>query len=156
MDIEALAIDISDVSDFTSIESDSLLRFILIISDNSVVAIVSVVVAAQFLDGDDVVSIGVGSHGLGSPVEHEPLLVVLWLGVLDSESVVVFSNVFMPEEGSVRGHSGLDLEPDSVLQWVSWEWSSSSVDEPSLVGGVLGASVPSEVSIVGILLSGNV
>lgn len=62
-------------------------------------------VFTSILDRDDLVSISLGSDRSSSPVEDEPLLVVSWVGVSDSQSVLVSSNVFFPEESSVGRHS---------------------------------------------------
>ena len=57
------------------------------------------------MDGYNHGSVGKGSDSLGSPVEDKPLSSVSWVVVLDSESVLLGTNVLMPEEGSVRSHS---------------------------------------------------
>lgn len=43
----------------------------------------------------------------------------------------------------------LDLELDSILEWISWEMNSSSVEVPSL-GGMVSAVIPSHSSVVGV------
>jgi len=52
-----------------------------------------------------VVSLIECSDGLSSSVEGEPLLSVGWIIIFHSESVLVCSNVFMIEQGSVSVHS---------------------------------------------------
>ena len=42
---------------------------------------------------------------MGSSVEGPPLLLVGWVVVVDSESVLVCTNVLVEDEGSVVGHS---------------------------------------------------
>jgi len=88
MNIEASAGDISDVSSGSIEPSDLLKHGALVLSDNSCVVEVVPVVSSE-LDGDNSVGVGSRSDSLGSPVENEPLLVVIWVVVLDSESVLV-------------------------------------------------------------------
>jgi hypothetical protein len=59
--------------------------------------------------------------------------------VLDSQSVLVSSDVLLPVEGSVSSHSVLDLESDSVTKWIRWELWSSWLDVvgPGLVEAVV-------------------
>lgn len=64
-------------------------------------------------------SVSCSSNGLSSPVEDEPLSVVLWLIVSDSKSVLTVSNVLVIEESSSASHQGLDLESDSISEWIS-------------------------------------
>lgn len=45
-------------------------------------------------------SVGSSSDRSGSPVEHEPLLVVVWVVVLDSESILMGSDVLSVEQSS--------------------------------------------------------
>jgi len=54
-----------------------------------------------------------------SSVEDEPLSVILWVVVSDSQSILISTDVFFPEEGSMRLHLGLYLELDSITEWVS-------------------------------------
>jgi len=61
------------------------------------------------------------------------LFVVVWVVVLDSQSVIVSSNVLMPDECSLGWHSGLDLESNTISEWVCWETWSSLVNVPGLV-----------------------
>ena len=75
--------------------------------------------------------------------------VVTWVVVLDSESVLVSTNVLVPEEGSLGVHSSLDLELDTISQWVSSEVEWSSVNEPGLVGAVV-AFPPDDLVVVSV------
>lgn len=93
-------------------------------------------VLSVLLDGHGVSGVGSRSDGSGSPVEDEPLLDVVRVVVLDSESVLVGTNVLSDEQGSVGAHSRFDLELETVSEWVSWEMDSGSVEHPSLVGTV--------------------
>ena len=119
------------------------------VSHNTSVSVVFPVVSVV-LDGDGVVSVGSRSDGSGSPVEDPPLLVVVWVVVLDSQSEVTVSDVLVPEEGSVLGHSSLDLESDSISEWVSWEGNTLSVKVELLVVSGLVAVTVSGVSTVSI------
>jgi len=79
----------------------------------------------------------------------------VWIVVLDSDSEVVSSNVFSPEQGSVSAHSRFDLESLTITDWVWWlfEWDSwLGIDGPSLVDTVV-ALHPKDVVVVGISAS---
>jgi len=104
VDIQALVPGVSDVSSGTSEESHSLEMLISVVSSDGNVSVVSPALSID-LSGDDLVSVSHSSDGLGSPVEGPPLSVVTWVVVLDSQSVLVRSDVLMPEEGSVSAHS---------------------------------------------------
>lgn len=99
------------------------------------------------MDGHNHSLVSSRSNGLGSPVEDPPLFVAVWVVVLDSESVLMSTNVFMPEEGSSASHLGLDLESSSISDWVSWIRDSSGVDGPALVGMVV-ASPEDDMSVL--------
>lgn len=94
-------------------------------------------VSSSLLDRNNEVSIGTSSNSLGSVVEDPPLFDIVWVVVSDSKSVLVRSNVFSVEKSSSCSQSRLDLELNSILQWVSWEVNSSSVKQPSLAGSVI-------------------
>lgn len=68
-----------------------------------------------------------------SPVESEPLLVVLWHCVPDSEPVLTSTDVLLVENSSSSFHCGSDLEPDAIFQRISWEFDTILIDVPSLV-----------------------
>jgi len=144
MDIETFLSVVSDVSVGTVVPSDSLVVLALPLSDGSSNTNSELV---SSLVGDDEVSSSPSSDGLGSGIEGPPLLVVSWVVVSDSESVLVSSNVLVPEEGSVSDHSSLDLELNTVTKWVWWVLVSNSVNEPTLVGTVV-ALPPDHVSVV--------
>jgi len=92
VDIEASLSHISNVSVVSIEPSDLLELFSSVWSGNSsVVEVVPVVTTV--LDGDNEVSVGPGSDGSGSPVEDPPLFVVVWVVVLDSQSVLARSDV---------------------------------------------------------------
>lgn len=76
--------------------------------------------------------------------------VVIWVVVLDSQSVLVSSNMLSVEECSLGWHSSLDLESDSVSQWVSWVLNTLLIEVPLLVSFSVAISVRSvsEVRVV--------
>lgn len=88
-------------------------------------------------------------------VKDPPLSHIVWIVILDSQSVLMMTNVLMPEESSSALHLGLELEFDSVVEWISWEMNSSSVNPPSLVSAVM-AAVPDGNSMVGVMGTMNV
>lgn len=146
MDIEALVQDVSDVSSSSTEESHSLNGLTLVVSSNGSVSI-SGEVSGSDLDGDYSSSVGESSDRLGSPVKDPPLSVVSWVVVSDPESVLVCTNMLVPEEGSVGSHSRLDLELDSVSEWVSWVVEWSSVEVEGLLG-VVAADLENHVTTI--------
>ena len=78
--------------------------------------------------------------------------VVVWVVVLDSESVLVVTNMLMPSNSSFLWKSGFDLESNSVLQWVSWEVWLSLVNVPLLVLSIV-ARPEDNVHVVSVLRS---
>ena len=153
MNIKAKSWDVSDVSGVSTVEGRHLsVISSLVVSDNGSDSNLETLAS---LVGDGPVSLEVWSDGSGSPVEDPPLLLVPWLGVLDSESVLVSTNVLVPEEGSSRLHSSSDLESLSILQWLRWPLLGSLVDPPGLVETVV--AVPEDnVSVVGVAVSVNI
>jgi len=123
VNIEASLADISDVSS-GSIEPSHHLVWVgsSVVSNNSGV-VVGHHVSLTVLNGDDESLVGSRSNGLGSPVEAPPLFVAVRIVILDSQSVLLSTNVFMPEQSSLGVHSSLDLESSSISNWVSWEVS---------------------------------
>ena len=157
VDIEALLTVVSDVSESSSVEGGSLVDFVLPWSDsggNSDSESVSSLV------GNDEASAGPGSDGSGSLVEDEPLSVVLWLVVSDSESVLASTDVLLPVQGSEGAHSGLDLESNTIWKWLLWIGVGSLVNIPGLVqtvvavphDGVSQVFVDSSVNIEAVLV----
>jgi len=57
------------------------------------------------LVGNDEGSSSQGSDGLGSSIEDEPLLLVVWVVPVHSKSVLVATNVLVPEQRLVCWHS---------------------------------------------------
>ena len=100
MDIKTSSSHISDSSS-VAVEPSHLLEVVVgpVVSDNSGVAVVHPVVLS-ILNGDDKFSVVSRSDGSGSPVEHPPLLVVVWVVISDSESVLVSTDVLVIEESS--------------------------------------------------------
>lgn len=62
-------------------------------------------ITGSSLVSKNVASSSPGSESLGSRIEGPPLLVVLWVVISDSQSVLMSTNVFVPEESSVGSHS---------------------------------------------------
>jgi len=152
VDVEALVSVVADVSDRSIEPSDSLVDLALEWShDGGDVDLV----ALAGLVGQGKGSLGERSDGLGTRVEHEPLLVVIWVVVSDSESELLSTNVLGEVQGSLASHSGLDLELESISERVVWEVSGLGVDDPSLVQSVV-AVVPDGVGFVHVSSSGDV
>lgn len=136
VNVEASSSLISDSSSVRAEPSESLeLIVVSEVSHNGGVAIM-VPVSSSVLDRDGPSSVTLGSDGSGSPVEDKPLLDVPWGIVSDSQSVLVSTNVFMPEECSSSLHCGFDLESNSVSEWESWELDTLSINIPSLMFSV--------------------
>jgi hypothetical protein len=103
--------------------------------------------ALSRLVGKDKLSFCPGSDGSGSRVEGPPLLDVFRVVVPYSQSLLISTNVLVPEDGSFMGHSGFDLELHSVLQRLSWVFLSFLVNGPSLVLSVV-TCPPGEVIVM--------
>ena len=86
-------------------------------------------------------------------IEDEPLLVIPWGVVSDSESVLVVTNVLVSEQSLVGWHSRLNLELDSIPKWVfGWDSDSLGVNVPFLSSVVL-VPPPGQWVSVGVLPS---
>lgn len=145
MDIEALATVVSNVLDLSRVPLDLLGVGSSVWSDNSSNVDLE---ALASLVGNSVLSLGEGSDGLSSGIEDPPLLVVVWIVVLDSESILVVSDVLSEVQGSLVGeHSRSDLELNSRSKWLNWVVNSLLVEVPSLVGSIV-AVVPNGPSLV--------
>lgn len=151
VDIEASVADISDVSHRSSEPSDLLEWLVSEWSRNGSIVPVSPVVST-LLDGHSKSSVTLWSDSSGSPVKDPPLLNVSWVVVLDSESVLMASDVLSIDNSSVVSHSRSNLELLTATEWVSWEVNALSGDEPSLVGTVV-ASPEDNVSVVVVVTS---
>jgi len=152
VDIKALSSKVLDVSVSSTNPLGSLSVVSSVLSDGSG-NVDSETVSS--LVGNNVASSSVGSDGSGSGIEDPPLLVVLWTVVSDSQSELVASDMLVPEECSSAWHSSLDLELNSISDWVSWVLSSSNVIVPSLVDTVV-ASVENGPSSVDVSVSVNI
>ena len=76
------------------------------------------------------------------------MLLVPWLSVSDSESVLVSSNVLMPEQGFTSAHFRSDLEFNVMIS-LFWPGNTSLVNEPCLIKTVV--AVPEDyMSVVGV------
>jgi len=101
VNVEALSTVVSNVSSRSSVPSESLVDLGSPWSDGSGN---TNFVTLSLLVGNNVASSGEGSDSSSSRVEHEPLLVVPWGVVSNSESVLVSTNVLRPEESSSSWH----------------------------------------------------
>ena len=99
--------------------------------------------------GDSSLLVGFLSNGSGSAVKDEPLVVISWIVILDSNSVLMTTNVFMNRKSTTTLHSRSQLEPLSVSKWLLWELELLLVDEPSLVETVM-AVVEDYMSVVSV------
>lgn len=127
VDVQTLLSVVSQVSVVSSVEGNLLVNLRSPWSNDSSDSDSE---SLSLLVRDGITLVGVGSDGSGSSVEDEPLSVVLWLVVSDSESILVSTDMLMPEEGSEGSHSRLDLELDVVTKWLSWVVVSLLVDVP--------------------------
>jgi len=99
---EAEASIVSDVSELTSPVGTLLVDLACELSDDSGS---TWFVVLTILVGEGVVLLHHWTDGSGSPVEEPPLLVIVWLVVLNAESELVTTNVLVPEQSSVFVHS---------------------------------------------------
>ena len=77
------------------------------------------------------------------------MVAVEGLVVLDSQSVLMSSNVLVDRQGSVVTHLGSDLESDSVVEWLSSPVDVLLIDVPALVETVV--AVPEDnMSVVSV------
>ena len=83
-DVEAEALIVSDVSLTSRVEVEDLLLLTFPLSDDHSSVLGK---AMSVLVGNDEVSVDSRSHGLGSGIEDPPCSLVLWVWVLNSESV---------------------------------------------------------------------
>jgi hypothetical protein len=97
VNIQALLSVVSQVSESSSVEGNLLVNLGSPWSHNSSDSDSE---SLSVLVGNGVTLVGEGSDGSSSSVEDEPLSVVLWVVVSDSESVLVSTDMLMPEEGS--------------------------------------------------------
>jgi len=149
VNIQALVGVVSDISSVSWVESSLLVCLVSVVSDNSVHVDSE---SVSLSSGDGLSSVSGWSDGSGSPVEDPPLLVVPGIGISDSQSVLLVSNVLVPEEGSVGWHQRFDLESSAIWKWLSWVDHSSSVESPALVSTIV--AVPEDdVSVVNITFS---
>jgi len=108
-----------------------------------------------FFNSKDVTSLVVGSDGLSSSVEGEPLLLVIWVVILDFKIVLTSTVVVGLVDSSVFSHSGSDLESNSRGKWLLGVGDSLSVSVPSLVGAIV-ALEPVNMSSMGVGVTMNI
>ena len=146
VDVQTLLSVVSQVSVVSSVEGNLLVNLRSPWSNDSSDSDSE---SLSLLVRDGVSLVGESSDGSGSSVEDEPLSVVLWLVVSDSQSVLVATDVLVPEEGSEGSHSRLDLELDVVTKWLLWIVVSLLVNVPGgreVVVAVVGPNL-SHVSV---------
>lgn len=145
--IEALSTIVSNVSLGSSIEGRSLVDLTNPWSNSG-----SNSDSITLLDlvGNDELSLFRSSDSSSSLVKDEPLSSFSWEIVSDSESELVSTDVFTPEEGSVGSHSRSDLEFDSILEWLLWIFNTLLINVPGLVEAVV-AVPPGDVLVVLVL-----
>lgn len=102
-------------------------------------------------DSQDVVSLSPHSDGVGSCFEDPPLVVVIWVVILDQGSVLRGTNVLVASHKSSLTSQGSqsDLELDAGANWESWVLDLLCISSPALVLTVV-AFVPVDVSVVGV------
>ena len=144
--IKAFLAIVSDVSSSSTVENGSLVNFL---SPWSGSGSDTNSVACSLLVCNDEASVIGGSDGSGSSVEDPPLLVVLWIVISDSESVLTGSDVLSIEESSVVFHLRFDLESDVVSIWLLWICPADLINLPSLVLSVM-AVPPGNMSSVSV------
>lgn len=149
---QALSTVVSDVVASSVSPSDSVVVSALV--NSHVNNIVDLVRLTDFVTQAEFSSVE-SSDTLGSLVKGKPLLLVRWVVVLGSESVLVGTNVLSVVQSSVTSHLTLDLESDSRGEWLTWVVVSLLVDIPGLVKTLV-ALVPVDVSSMGVGVSVNV
>jgi hypothetical protein len=147
VNIEALSTVVSNVSVSSSIVGDLLVNLTDPWSDdgsntNSI--------TVTLLVGNGKVSSISSSDGSSSSVEDEQLLALTWGVGSDSESVLVCTNMLVPEESSCAGHFRSDRESNVVTEWLFWIAHTLLINEPGLVETVMAVPVD-DVSIVFVL-----
>lgn len=125
------------------------------VSHDSSIA-VGVPVSLTILDGHGQSSVTLSSDCSSSPVEDEPLFQVPWSVVSDSKSPLMSTDMLVIEESSSTFHSRLDLESDSISQWVSWELDTFSVELPTLMITILANIEHNVVAVIVSISASNV
>lgn len=146
MDIKTKSGDISDVSFVSWPEGSSLIGLGSPLSDDGWSSHVELRVVGV---GKSKVSLLHWSDSSCSSIKEEPLSIVPWLGVMNSESVLVSTNMLVPEKGLSSAHSGSDLESSSIWELLFRPADGSLIDVPLLVLSIV-AVVVDNVSVVGV------
>jgi hypothetical protein len=150
--IEALLAVVLDVAVGSIVPSDLLESFFLPWSNDS--GSVDVVSLTKLVSQDVVLSV-VSSDSLSSVIKVEPLLLVFWVVVLDSESVLVTTDVFSPGDSSVACHLALELELDAIGKWIRWVFNTDSVHVPAH-SSTISALTPKGVSVLVIVTTTDI
>ena len=155
VNIETFVKNVSNVSSGSWVESHSLVVVSCFVVRNNSNVTIFVERVDSSSDTNSKVSVGKRSNSSCSPVEDPPLLVEAWVVVHDSQSVLMSSNVFMPEESSVSSHSRFDLEFDSISQWISSVVKWFSVKVPSLISSIV-ANVVDDLFVISVSSMENI
>ena len=83
------------------------------------------------------------------------MLLIAWVVVSDSESVLLSTNVLVPVESSSACHRCLELELNSIFKWCFRNLVSFLVKEPSLVEAIV-ASPPGNLLVVLVFTSPDI
>jgi hypothetical protein len=80
---------------------------------------------------------------------NEPLLVLPWCIISNSDSVLVSTNMFSYLKGSIFRHSSSDSKSKTIVVWESGSLLTILVEPPALVGTVV--AVPEDyVSVISV------
>lgn len=101
MNIKALSAVVSDVSVPSTVVGDLLIALVLVVSSDSRLSSVAISCSSR----DSSSSIRDNSDGSCSLIESEPLFDVPRVVILDSQSPLMSSNVFIHSKGSLLCHS---------------------------------------------------
>jgi len=92
------------------------------------------------------------SDGSATFVKDPPLFIIEWLMILDSHSVLVSSDMFVPEESLAACHSASNLESNSIGKWLLGPWSLNLVDIPGFTHMITSAVPEDYMSMVMIIV----
>lgn len=128
--------DISNVLSSSTEPSGQLVGMSLILSGNTLMAVVLPVVVVQWVRNSES-SVSEGSDSLGSVVESPPLLWIFRVSWLSPQDVAVTSVLLSVNQLIVTELSVGKLELNSISEWVSWEVNFlGSVKSPSLMSNI--------------------
>jgi len=150
--VEAEACSVSDVSHSSHVEGSlAEVRLPVRSKDSSSANLV----ADSPLNGEDEVMLVPGPDGVRSGIKEPPLFVVKWVVVLESQLVLLLTDVFVVGNGSAATLSGLDLELLLVCNWVLGVHEVHLINVPLLVHTVV-ASPPDQVLVINVPVSSDI